>query len=171
MEQEMRAEETRGALGAWQKAVQPAQTGRLEDIEANLGKLSDDEWNAMVKNAEEAWENVQQCNPAALEWLKENAEAIEEARVMDLARGFIDYAEAPSAHEMMLNVGAVGIPMKLDEVKVEFDPDKHDTRYIARNPVAWGIWHQHDEDDIEGRRMARELIDAHFHSVVMVDDG
>ena len=171
MEQEMGPEETRGALGAWQNAVQHAQTGRLDDLEANLGKLSEDEWNAMVNAAEEAWENAQQCKPAALEWLKENAEAIDNARVMDLARGIIDYAEAPSAHEMMLNVGAVGIPMKLDEVKVEFDPDKHDTRYMARNSVAWGIWHQHDEDDIERRRMARELIYAHFHSMVMAPSG
>ena len=149
MEQEMRREETRGALG----------------------KLSDDEWNAMVKNAEDAWENVHQCKPAALKWLEENAEAIDEARVMDLARGIIDYAEAPSAHELMLNVGAVGIPLKLDDVKEEFDPDKHDARYMARNPIAWGIQHQHDEDDIEKRRIARELIYAHFHSMVMVGDG
>ena len=171
MEQEMRPEETRGSLGAWQQAVRQAQTGRLEDLEANLGKLSEDEWNAMVKNAEEAWENVQQCKPAALKWLEENAEAIDGARVMDLARGLIDYAKAPSAHELMLNVGAVGIPMKLDEVKEKFDPDKDDARYMAQNPVAWATWHQHDKDNIERRRMARELIYAHFHSMVMAPYG
>ena len=171
MEQEMRPEETRGALGAWQKAVQHAQRGRLEDLEANLGKLSDDERNVMVKNGEEAWENVQQCKPAALTWLQENAEAIDEARVMDLARGIIDYAEAPSTHEMMLNIGTVGIPMKLEEMKEEFDADKDDARYMARNPVGWATWHQHDEDDIERRRIAREVIYSHFHSMVMTPSG
>ena len=171
MEQEMRPEETRGALGAWQKAVQHAQTGRLEDLEANLGKLSENEWNAMVKNAEEAWDNVQQCKPAALGWLQENAEAIDEAHVMDLASGIIDYAEAPSAHEMMLKVGAVGIPLKLDDVKQEFDPDKNDAQYMARNPVTWATCDQHDEDDVERRRVARELIYAHFHSMVMAPTG
>ncbi len=158
MEQEMRPEEARGALGAWQKAVQQMQTGSLEVLEANLGKLSGDEWNATAKNAEEAWENAQQCKPAALERLKENAKAI-------------DNAEAPSAHEMMLNVGAVGIPMKLGEKKEEFDANNDDARYMARNLVGWATWHQHDEDDIERRRIAREVIYAHFHSVVMVDDG
>ena len=41
-------------IDQWLEAWESAQTGRFEDLEADLGMLSEEQWNTMVKVAEDA---------------------------------------------------------------------------------------------------------------------
>ena len=159
MADEARREGTRPVLGDWLEAVQHAQTGRFEDLEANLGTLSEEQWNAMVKAVEDAWEKVQESKSAVTAWLHEHAIELRRARIHDIARALVDPGEVPAPEELAINVGCMGIPMKLSEI----DTSKREAKSLPRNAIVFAILHQHDSD-LERRRAAREIIYGHFHS-------
>ena len=53
-----RGKSDRLVINQWLEAWESAQSGRFEDLEADLGMLSEEQWNTMVKAAEDAWEKV-----------------------------------------------------------------------------------------------------------------
>ena len=157
---------TRPVLEQWLEAVQHAQTGKFEDLEANLGMLSEEQWNAMVKASEDAWEKVREGKSEAVAWLHECADEVRRGRTHDIARAIVDPGEVPAPQELAMNTGCTGIPMKLNEI----DTSNREAKFLARNPIVFAILHQHDSD-LERRRAAREIIYGHFHKIVMVGDG
>ena len=166
MNDEATPEVTRPVLREWLEAVQVAQTGRFEDLEADLGTLPEERWNAMVKAAEDAWEKVQKGESAVVAWLHEHEGELWRGRIHDIARGLVDPGEVPAPEELAINVGSMGIPMKLREI----DTINRETTFLARNPIVFAILHQRDSD-LGRRRAAREIIYGHFHQIVAVGDG
>ena len=166
MNQDTTPEGTGPGLGAWLEAVQHAQTGKFEDLEANLGMLSEEQWNTMVKAAEDAWEKVQEGKSAVTTWLHEHADEVRRERIHDIARAIVDPGEVPAPEELAINVGCMGIPMKLNQIET----NNREVKSLARNANVFAILHQHDSD-LERRRAAREIIYGHFHKIVIVGDG
>ena len=166
MNQETTPKGTGTGLGAWLEAVQHAQTGKFEDLEADLGMLSEEQWNAMVKASEDAWEKVREGKSEAVTWLDEHANELRRGRIHDIATGIADPGEVPSPDELAINVGCMGIPMKLSELETS----NREVKPLARNAIVFAILHQHNSD-LERRRAAREIIYGHFHKIVMVGDG
>ena len=159
-------EGARPVLQQWLEAFDEAQTGRFEDLEANLGTLSEERWNAMVETAEDAWEKVQVRRSAVTAWLHEQADERRKGRTHDVARGILVQSDVPAPEAPAINPGCMGRPMKLSEI----DTSNREAKFLARNPIVFAVLHQHDSN-LERRRAAREIIYRHFHAIVMISNG
>ena len=154
----------------WNAAVLDAKFGWLPGGCEDLAELTREEWDEVVREAEDRWAKVRKLKSEIGMWYERRNEGRQEPRGNEELVFFAgdERMDEDSDREILcpiVDLAAMPIPLTLAEIGSHGNGNVQDERMLRLNPILAAIGDQHDED-AERRRAARRTIAEHFAMVV-----